>query len=71
MNIRILNLTTKVGFTEKALDILRSTEHVHEIVDATPAADGRYHDISLRVTGEFADFVVAHARDEFDDVTLN
>jgi hypothetical protein len=47
---------------------------VHGIVDAEPDADGRYRDISLHVTEEFADFVVAYARNEIpevDDVTLN
>jgi hypothetical protein len=71
MNIRIINLTTQVGFTEKTLDLFRSHEHVHAIVDARPATDGRYRDISLHVTEEFADFVVAYVRQEFDDVTLN
>jgi hypothetical protein len=71
VTIRIINLTTMVGFTDKALDILRSNEHVHQIVDAKPSDDGRYHDISLHVTKEFADFVVAYVRDELDDVVLN
>jgi hypothetical protein len=74
MNIRIINLTTRRGFAEKTLDLFRNHEHVHAIVDAKPDADGRYRDISLRVTEEFADFVVAYARDEIpevDDITLN
>jgi len=73
VNVRILNLTTKVGFTKSALEAIRSVEHVHKIVDAEPSPDGRYHDISLHVTAEFADFVVAYIRNEnsLNDLTLN
>lgn len=61
-SIRIIYLTAPVGFTEKTLDLFRSHEHVHAIIDAKRSADGRYHDIWLQVTDEFADFVVAYAR---------
>jgi hypothetical protein len=60
-NIRILQLTTPVGFTEKALDLLRSREYVYAIVQAERAADGRYHDILLWVTKEFSELAVQHA----------
>lgn len=61
-SIRIIYLTAPVGFTEKTIDLFRSHEHVHAIIDAKRAADGRYRDIWLQVTDEFADFVVAYAR---------
>jgi hypothetical protein len=61
-SIRVIYLTAPVGFTEKTLDLFRSHEHVHAIIDAKRSADGRYHDIWLQVTDEFADFVVAYAR---------
>jgi hypothetical protein len=71
MNLRIINFTTPVGFTEQTLDLFRAHEHVHAIIDAKRAADGRYHDLSLHVTEKFADFVVAYARNEVPDAALN
>lgn len=68
-SMRIINLTAPVGFTEKTLDLFRSHEHVHAITHtAKRAADGRYHDIWLHVTEEFADFAAAYARNELEDV---
>jgi hypothetical protein len=61
-NIRILYLTAPVGFTEKTLDLFREHEHVHAIIKAERAADGRYHDIWLWVTEKFADFAIEYAR---------
>lgn len=61
-DIGILQLTTPVGFTEKTLDLLRSREYVHAIIQAERAADGRYHDIVLWVTKEFAESAVEYAR---------
>lgn len=56
----ILRLIAPVGFTKKALDLLRSNEDVHAIIKADRAADGRYHDILLWVTKEFAELAAEH-----------